>query len=368
MTASRSPFRLRSVVKAPATCPGRRPDGFTLIELLVVIAIIAVLISLLLPAVQSAREAARRAQCVNNLKQIGLSMHNYESSNGVYPAAMHGAVGKVYGNFTGYSSLLPYLEQASLHNAFNFNISLYGTGFGHYYGWSFADQSTGHATQIGLFLCPSNRASSELGMTSSGWTIPLAAVTDYLFSGGADNYASAPYLNGARRGLSGIDVFCRIAEVRDGLSGTIMMGEGVGGNQANPFVAQGFAENRVCVPRQLYSEGKNYDNLMFMAYGRRRNWGTEYIVGGLIGKTTDRLGAHYRMNDCGYASATDYFSGVPLPTDGQTLPNFRSVHPGGGNFLFGDGSVRYIKSTINGDVYMGLSTIGGGEVLSADAF
>jgi len=354
-------------VETPATSTDTRRAGFTLIELLVVIAIIAVLISLLLPAVQAAREAARRAQCVNNLKQLGLAMHNYESSNGVYPAAMHGAVGKVYGNFTGYTSLLPYLEQTSLHNAFNFNISLFDPGFGHYYGWSFAAQSTGHATQIGLFLCPSNRGGSELGMSSSGWTIPIAAVTDYLFSGGADNYVSAPYLKMARKGLSGIDVFCRIAEVRDGLSSTMMMGEAAGGNQANRFIAQGFAENRVCVPREQFSEGKNYDNLMHMAYGRRRSWGTEYIVGGLIAKTSDRLGVFYRMNDCGYASSTDYFGG-PLPTDGQTLPNFRSVHPGGGNFLFGDGSVRYIKSTINGDVYMGLSTIGGGEVLSADSF
>jgi len=342
-------------------------SAFTLIELLVVIAIIGVLIALLLPAVQAAREAARRAQCVNNLKQLGIALHNYENSNNVFVAAFHGGAGKIYGNFTGYSSLLPYLEQNALYSAFNFDLSLFAPGFGHYYGWSFPAQSTGHAIQVGLFLCPTNRANGELGMTYTTWTIPRAAVTDYLFSGGADNYVSAPFLNAQLRGLSGIDVFSRIAEVRDGLSNTFMMGEAAGGNQANPFVAQGFAGNRVCVPREQYSEGKNYDNLMFMAYGRRRNWGTEFIVGGLVAKTTDRLGAFYRLNDCGYASATDYF-GAPLPTDGQTVPNFRSVHPGGANFLFGDGSVKFIKNSINRETYIGLSTVAGNEALSADQF
>ena len=92
----------------------RAQHEFTLIELLVVIAIIGVLIALLLPAVQAAREAARRAQCTNNLKQLGLAMHNYESTHGVFPAAFHGGFGNVYGNFTGYSALLPHLEQSAL--------------------------------------------------------------------------------------------------------------------------------------------------------------------------------------------------------------------------------------------------------------
>ena len=162
-------------------------SAFTLIELLVVIAIIAVLISLLLPAVQAVREAARRAQCVNNLKQLGLALHNYEGTNGLFPATFHGGFGNVYGNFTGYNSLLPYLEQSPLFNAFNYNLSVFVPGLGSYYGWSFADQSTGHATQINTFLCPSNRVQGQLGMTYVSWTIDRAAVTDYVYSGGADN-------------------------------------------------------------------------------------------------------------------------------------------------------------------------------------
>lgn len=344
-----------------------RNRGFTLIELLVVIAIIGILVGLLLPAVQSAREAARRAQCTNNLKQIGLALHNYESAHQVFPAAFHGGYGHVYGNFTGYHAILPYVEQSALFNAFNYNLSLYAAGVGHYYGWSFADQSTGIATQVSLFLCPSNRASGEVGTSYGGWSVERAAVTDYLFSGGADNYVSSPFLNRARRGMSGIDVWTRIAEVRDGLNNTLLMGEGVGGNESNPFVAQGFGENRVCVPLAQYADARNYDNLMFAAYGRRRAWGTQYVVGGLVAKTTDRLGAFYALNDCGYASATDHFAEA-VATAGQTLPNFRSVHPGGANFLFGDGSIRFVKDSINRDAYMAISTAAGGEVVSADAF
>jgi prepilin-type processing-associated H-X9-DG protein len=193
------------------------------------------------------------------------------------------------------------------------------------------------------------------------------AVTDYVFSGGADNYVAAPFLDRSRRGVSGVDVFSRISEIRDGLSNTFLMGEAAGGNIANPYVAIGFGENRVCVPLSEYSEAHYYDNIMFMAYGRRRNWGTEYIVGGLIGTTTDRVGAFYPLNDCGYASATDHF-GPALPGSGQTLPNFRSEHPGGANFVFGDGSVRFIKDTISPAPYTSLSTVAGGEVLSADQY
>ncbi len=142
--------------------------GFTLIELLVVIAIIAVLIALLLPAVQSAREAARRISCTNNLKQLGLALHNYESSWSCLPAAAQGGIAEVYLNFTGYHQILPYIEQGNVFNATNFNVSL-SYGPDGYFGWSDPSNTTTFQYQDAMFLCPSNRASGDVGssLTSS---------------------------------------------------------------------------------------------------------------------------------------------------------------------------------------------------------
>ena len=127
-----------------------RTDGFTLIELLVVIAIIAVLIALLLPAVQAAREAARRIQCTNNLKQLGLAMHNYESSNGVLPPQMvltfnsAGAVASGSRRWGASSRITPYLELGTLYNAINYTNKT-----------SDPSNATAVSTQLKVFLCPS---------------------------------------------------------------------------------------------------------------------------------------------------------------------------------------------------------------------
>jgi prepilin-type processing-associated H-X9-DG protein len=118
-----------------------------------------------------------------------------------------------------------------------------------------------------------------------------------------------------------------------------------------------------------------YDNLMFMAYGRSRTWAvggqTARIIGGLVARTVDSVGNAYALNDCAAESDTSLFDpppGAPYPQAGQTLPNFRSTHPGATNFLFGDGTVRTIKDSIAPSVYQALSTMNAGEVVSSDAF
>lgn len=265
--------------------------GFTLIELLVVIAIIAVLIALLLPAVQAAREAARRAQCTNNLKQLGLALHNYEGVNSCLPAAAQGIrdmpttssgyfIGICYMNFTGYHMMFPYLEQGNVFNATNFSA---GTPHpaGAWYGWSTNENTTTFQFQGSMFLCPSNRVQGEFGYRfdyPANQTVDRAAVTDYLFNGGADTKATPPYYRPAARGPVGFNTATRFSEITDGLSQTFLVGEAAGGSAANKFIAVGGyrTSKRVCVPRgteaakAASSSGSSfeYDNLMFQAYGR----------------------------------------------------------------------------------------------------
>ncbi|MBM4075720.1 MAG: DUF1559 domain-containing protein, partial [Planctomycetes bacterium] len=232
----------------------RRRMGFTLIELLVVIAIIAILISLLLPAVQQAREAARRTQCRNNLKQIGLALHNYESSFGTFPMARvpnlnttAPSSGTVFTtgdwqerHVSGMTMILPYIDQQNLYNSYNFTAR-----------WNDAANRTVIATPVSTYLCPSTAGGLRVDMSTDAAasgatsTLPAGAAADYNFITrisdkwyrGGLGYSAATTPTGAAlkgvipRGKPGdaTESRARIVDVLDGTSNTVMVCESAGG-------------------------------------------------------------------------------------------------------------------------------------------
>ncbi len=201
-------------------------DGFTLIELLVVVAIIAVLVALLLPAVQQAREAARRSQCSNNLKQIGLALHNYESQYGMFPTSTRPVAGQPPRQRTAtLTRLLPFLEQASLFNQYNFHVN-----------WYDAPNLTLIQIQLPVFQCPSTpvqRVDSNPIAVSSGTFSGPRAVADYGPLEGVGALLTGTGLidtqsEGSPGALQVNFRQCRIGDVLDGTSTTLLVAEDAG--------------------------------------------------------------------------------------------------------------------------------------------
>jgi prepilin-type N-terminal cleavage/methylation domain-containing protein/prepilin-type processing-associated H-X9-DG protein len=195
--------------------------GFTLIELLVVIAIIAILIALLLPAVQQAREAARRAQCKNNLKQIGLAIHNYESSHGRFPSSGQGLVptgflGQFFDKHATFTHILPYIDQAPLSTKFDYS---------RYYNETPGNQAVAK-TVIPGYLCPSASLRNGNVDTQGYAGIDYGATLHTNIDPNTGLPNSAQYLS-----AGALDWKCsRIAEITDGLSNTMAIAEDVGRN------------------------------------------------------------------------------------------------------------------------------------------
>ncbi len=339
--------------------------GFTLIELLVVIAIIAVLISLLLPAVQAAREAGRRAQCINNLKQLGLAIHNYESVHSTLP------IGRVWtplpgdplpGFFMGpqntnwFAQMLPQLEQQALYNAFNFAIGLEGIPDSTGMPSGFAINSTVFGTTVSSMQCPSDTSSAlEVVWPTNGHLI-IAPRGNYvaswgntiwsqLDSAGAGVTATRNLPVAYRRSAFGHQPV-RLAAITDGTSSTIFTSEVIQG-------AINDARGAIWTLAGIFST-------RFAPNGLRDFYGVADPAGG----GGDRLGDGFCVNDPGH--------GLPCITVAFPYYDFyaasRSRHPGGVNSGFSDGSVRFIKNTIDGNVWVGLCSIQGGELLSADSY
>jgi prepilin-type N-terminal cleavage/methylation domain-containing protein len=362
--------------------------GFTLIELLVVIAVIGLLMALLLPAMTQVREAAQRASCQTNLKQIAMAMLSYADTHGMIPAAGQGGRGaSTYMNFTGYTMILPHLEARGIYDQFNFDVQIPELRT---YGWAAPENSTACGLQVQTFLCPSNRRDMPTPMgvrlgSMVDWYIPNACVTDYLFCGGAAPYVHEPVESfglrlgspgtypglkvayGHQRGVSGFESTVRRQDIIDGSTNTILVGESAGGNQTNRFYAVGFGNNRICEPitKQLGGMNVVYDNLAFQAFGQARQNGDRTVtIGGILAVTVDRRGNLYPPNDCGYSTDARLpnFDPDPSRRSGQQFPNFRSPHAGGLFVATADGSVRFITNTIDAQTFANLSTIAGQEV------
>ncbi len=336
----------------------RRRSGFTLIELLVVIAIIAVLIALLLPAVQAAREAARRSQCVNNLKQIGLGVHNYESTYGSFPP---GARACCFGNWLVF--MLPYVEQQALFNSWNsagnddsaLTASYGGQALFRYAG---AANITVTSTTVSAYLCPSDGGNTNTALyVTSGMsvkshnyvanfgntTMMQGTLTDngidYMFQG-------APFgdIGASAKGAASLGNLARtatIASITDGLSNTMMFSE--------TLVAESPATNR----RDLRGF---------------THW--KYATGfsGFLPPNTSKPDWMQTASYC-YYTDTDRRNPPCIAAPGGTpMIAARSKHSGGVNAAFCDGSVRFIKNSVSWPTYMALSTTRGGEVLSSDSY
>ena len=349
-----------------------RPAGFTLIELLVVIAIIAVLIGLLLAAVQRVREAASRMSCSSNLRQMGLALANYHDAMGSFPSGMidTGSDDDLQkGGSCGLVPLLSFLEQGAWLQRWSPNTP-----------WYTGDNFNLVSSQFKIFYCPSNRTSGTIDLSflngPSGLTMPNPAACDYLLSKGANAaLCRAVQIPAQQRGVFDVNTRTRFTDMTDGTSNTISIGEGAGNNPLyeirhfyqDNFPATDLFPGQPTLMDQSWSAGPMATSTLHS---------TGFLFGACLGVTAQRGGQvpsfDEPMNNSLVLPALDFNASCtnsdPTPGKCDSIPGFRSVHTGGCNFVFCDGSVRFVRDSITPDAYRAISTYAGGEVVGGDAF
>ncbi len=373
---------------------GTKQFGFTLIELLVVIAIIAVLIALLLPAVQAAREAARRAQCVNNLKQMGLAVHNYISTHDVIPPQTIDN-SATWGWFaSGNSLLLPYMEQKPLYDAINFSLPMLELGFVSPY---IGANTTVGLTTVATMLCPSESITNPPNFSAVGY-----AKCNYAGNfGGPANLTAAsgtfiPCNGNLIFGLMGLFGLkppggpgpVRLAGIVDGTSNTALfsehllaLGNGVFA-ATDPSVRAGTQSGKRGIfqisMNVVLDQGSASNALAFVNLCKQ-------VPSTKLATTDDAFGSQWLLSS-DYATANNAYLHWMSPNSITCVGNSAfgisdtgwggiggavtatSNHPGGVNVCFADGSVKFIKDSIALSVWWALGTRAGGEVISADSY
>jgi len=345
----------------------------TLVELLVVIAVIAILIGILLPAVQSAREAARRLQCFNNLKQLGLALSSYETAYSAHPPSMVlsgvGTSPNWVGGWGINARILPFLEQDAVYNTINLYLSLDSPA-----------NATAPATVVSSFLCPSDPGAATsvdpvagtTGVTSYGWSMG-----DWFVWPGFYYYRSS---NSAAFGPNRSR---RVAEFRDGLDKTVLASEVTSG-QTRRYDCGGLSmvTSPTSVPPPSMPPGDLPEFGPTSSCQEDSLGHTSWAHGGVdqSGMTTawpPNKTITANMTPAGTVLNINLMTTVNLDligirevTGGPTFAavTSRSNHPDGVNVLFGDGSVHFLRSGLNGTVWRALATVSGSEILSADDY
>jgi prepilin-type N-terminal cleavage/methylation domain-containing protein/prepilin-type processing-associated H-X9-DG protein len=367
----------------PKQLAGR--GGFTLIELLVVIAIIAVLIGLLLPAVQSAREAARRGQCSNNLKQIGVALHNYHQSYGTFPlgttVAIPGGTGGMnespVNTWSAQSLMLPYLEQQPLYDAANFWLTN-NSGLGIFVN------STVFNTNLAIFICPSDGLSPTVASWASSNCNYMGSIGTTTFSGqqdatgifnpgtfGPTGYAKPPAIP--------VAVASSITSVTDGTAYTVAFSESLVGDQTHftkwrdgvswtssaPYfyqVADAWSNASLILQalsacNQKWSTSADQPS----AEDKGWRWASSWMGYSLFNTIVPPSAQAYPWSAC----RTDNSQG---PVSNGEFENATSNHPGGCNVLFCDGGVRFIKSSVAINTWWSLGTKSVGEAIDGTSY